>query len=212
MWVDLPDITHEEIVNELNKPLSQEVLSIWECRKDVEELLAQSKAEVEWLKWEIKYSDRDITLLREIYCELPPKPKEEDLDPESPEEILRKSIENQKIQIFEVPWENLVALSVNWKNVDSLYNLDWEIYIDFLDLKNSALWSWYYMAWERLGYNIKINEESGIDTFTNISTNKTESILSEEVININYKIAELLKSIWREIVDEIDRLEKEREQ
>jgi hypothetical protein len=126
MWVDLPPITSEEISNELNKPQSKEVISVWECKlpenfqKQFDNLQAEARSEAERLQWELKYSEDERENLRNIYCNLWEDKAE-----------LKKAIETQTVKIFEIPWKDLVALSLNWTNIDFLYHKDWEIWRDF---------------------------------------------------------------------------------
>lgn len=45
--------------------------------------------------------------------------------------LLKKAIENQTIQLFDIPERNLFALSLDWKNVDFLYEKSGKEYFDF---------------------------------------------------------------------------------
>lgn len=126
MWVDLPPITSDEILNEFNKPQSKEVISVWECKlpenfqKQFDNLQAEARSEAERLQWELKYSEDERENLRNIYCNLWEDKAE-----------LKKAIETQTVKIFEIPWKDLVALSLNWTNIDFLYHKDGEIGRDF---------------------------------------------------------------------------------
>lgn len=41
------------------------------------------------------------------------------------------AIENWTIKTFEIPWSEKIAISLNWNNIDYVYNLDWTEYFDF---------------------------------------------------------------------------------
>jgi hypothetical protein len=44
---------------------------------------------------------------------------------------LKKEIESNSIKVFDIPWRDMIALSLNGDNVDYIYNLDWSEYFDF---------------------------------------------------------------------------------
>jgi len=125
MWIDLPPVSSTDIQTELNKPLSQEVVSIRSCenpdfQKQFQLLQSQTKNETLKLHNEITFTEKQKEVLRKIY---------QNLWKNNPE--LKQAIENQTIKIFEVPNRDLVALSVEGKNVDYLYDLDGKIYWNF---------------------------------------------------------------------------------
>lgn len=118
MWVDLPPVTSAEIWSEFQKPLSQEVVSVWFCKspdfqKQFDELQTQTKEKTAKLQEEMQYSEKQKEVLRKIYCSL---------WEENPE--LKSAIETQSVKVFEVPNRDLVAVSIDWKNVDYLYDLE----------------------------------------------------------------------------------------
>jgi len=135
MWVDLPPVTSAEIWSEFQKPLSQEVVSVWFCKspdfqKQFDELQTQTKEKTAKLQEEMQYSEKQKEVLRKIY---------QSLWDDNPE--LKKAIENQSVKIFEVPWRDLVALSIDGKNVDFIYWTNGEIFRNY-KIKRENLWDY----------------------------------------------------------------------
>ena len=57
-------------------------------------------------------------------------------------EHIQKAIENWNIKIFEIPWQEVLAISV-WKSIDYLYNKDWTLLFSF-KWKRDWLYSAFY--------------------------------------------------------------------
>lgn len=204
MWVDLPN---SDIQTELNKPQAQEVVSVWECKspdfqKQFDELQTQTKENTAKLQEEMQYSEKQKEVLRKIYCSL---------WEENPE--LKKAIETQSIKIFEIPKRDLVALSVDWKNVDYLYDLEGEKNTDF----SKAIWL------ELKDFLQKLNELSAFeqkqkmridwikvkfnfDNLDNILKNNFErSVLSDNIKqNWGYLNKDNSITIWWKIYNQSD--------
>lgn len=133
MWIDLPPVTSAEIWSEFQKPLSQEVVSVWFCKspdfqKQFDELQTQTKEKTAKLQEEMQYSEKQKEVLRKIYCSL---------WEENPE--LKSAIETQSVKVFEVPNRDLVAVSIDWKNVDYLYDLEGKEYFNFEWRRNNEI-------------------------------------------------------------------------
>ena len=203
MWVDLPPITSADIWSEFQKPQAQEVVSVWECKspdfqKQFNELQSQTKEKTVKLQEEMQYSEKQKEVLRKIY---------QSLWEENPE--LKKSIETQSVKIFEVPNRDLVALSIDWKNVDYLYDLEWKEYFDFRWRRNDemryAAYKWLLADW--------INEKEQNWIYYIEKNNKKLNSFSEEwlieysdiaqhLINVTNWLEEVWKMDWNKILEE----------
>ena len=64
-----------------------------------------------------QFSEAQKETLASIYC---------NLWDENPE--LKKAIETQTVKMFEVPGRDLVALSVDWRNLSAFYTNEWKYY------------------------------------------------------------------------------------
>lgn len=73
-----------------------------------------------------QFSESQKETLVNIYC---------NLWEENPE--LKKAIETQTIKMFEVPGRDLVALSIDWRNVDYFFDLEWNIFVNIDKFRKS---------------------------------------------------------------------------
>jgi len=144
MWVDLPPVTSAEISSEFQKPQAGEVVSVWECKlpdfqAQFDDLQKQTADKVGKLQEQIQYSETQKEILRKIYCNLPEKQEYKDWDQLNSYDTLRQAIEKQTMQLFDIPWKEEIAISVDWNNVDFIYKSDWEKYFDFMDRRMDVM-------------------------------------------------------------------------
>ncbi len=200
MWIDLPPITSSDIQAELNKPLSQEVVSIWSCenpdfQKQFQLLQSQTKNETLKLQNEITFTEKQKEVLRKIYCSL---------WEDNPE--LKSAIENQTIKIFEVPNRELVAFYKEWGNLLYFSTVAWEKYFNLEKIRNWLLKGWLEIWYNRLSWV----EQKIIDwKFLLFRWKQEIQLNSEEYILIVLKSADLMLQFQKDISEEIKRRKKE---
>jgi len=78
---------------------------------------AESRKQSKELKKEVEYSNKEITFLKKFYST-------------TNNDEIKSSIEHKTIKIYEIEWTDKIAISLDWKNVDYIYNSDWTEYFD----------------------------------------------------------------------------------
>ena len=201
MWVDLPPVTWADIQSEFQKPLSNEVISVWECKlpdfqEQFNDLQTETTDKTKELQEEIRYSDKEKIILRNIYCSL---------WYDSPE--LKKAIEKQAINLFKIPWKDLLALYKNNWNILYISESNWGFYFNLEVARDSAFAKALKMLYKTQNNidEVFIESESRYEYYRD--GNKINS-LSDEYINMLLMAIEELKTFWWNVIKEWERRRK----
>lgn len=124
-----------------------------------------AKSQTNELKKEIEYSNSEKTLLKKIYTN-------------SNNDEIKSSIEHKTIKIYEIEWTDKIAISLDWKNVDYIYNSNWTEYFDlkWIRINTNRYSSFKWLSW--------INEfEENNKIYINYEWKKY-NVFSKEYFNI----------------------------
>lgn len=121
------------------------------------------------LKEEVNFEVKQKEILRKIY---------QNLWENNPE--LKKAIENQTIKIFEVPNRDLVALSIDGKNVDYLYDLEGRLVVDMLSNLNEEFLPYYILNMREVWYELSF--ENWVVIFTHLKKEKINNDFTYTIV------------------------------
>lgn len=79
---------------------------------------AEARQQSKELKKEIDYSNKEITFLKKLYST-------------TNNSEIKLSIEHKTIKIYEIEWTDKIAISLDSKNVDYIFNNDWNLFFSF---------------------------------------------------------------------------------
>jgi len=143
------------------------------------------------LKEEINLEVKQKEILRKIY---------QNLWENTPE--LKQSIESQTIKIFDVPWRDLVALSIDGKNVDYIYDRNWKEYFDFKWRRDDEM-RYAAFKWATWIEEIIINWENYI-----IVDDKEYKVFTNEYFEVLTKKIEEFNEFWGFLKDVVSEMKK----
>jgi len=189
VWPEYGKLSFETsgVVFYMNKNLIT-ILDSPEVKQNPKIKIEELKSEISWeLIWEKK----------EQFIQQLNKSKNQDI---------QNSIESWTIKNFEIPWSEKVAISLNWNNIDYIYNLDWTEYFDFQWRRND------YMRYGIFKTTLQkkwFEEKEEWWKYFLYRNNKQISNFSEEYLTWYLETADFTKEIGQTLSDIADQMEKE---
>lgn len=119
---------------------------------------------------------------------------------------IESAIETWTIKTFEIPWSEKIAISLNWNNIDYIYNLDWTEYFDFQWRRND------YMRYGIFKTTLQkkwFEEKEVWWKYFLYRNNKHISNFSEEYLTWYLETADFTKEIGQTLSDIATEMERE---
>lgn len=199
-----PQVGSFQEVASCDKPNSPETMEDWN------KLLEDTRQKVEWLREKV-LTEEQKEILRNIYCNLPEQKEYAEWEQLNSHDSLRQAIEKQTVQLFEIAWKEQFVISIDWNNVDFIFDKSWEEYFSFFEVRNWMLSTWYYRMLSKYWYEHSIINWKEVLHNTEDSSRSFEHLSKEHIITMS-EIAFSLKELWWKVLDSIDKLRKLEEQ
>ena len=112
---------------------------------------------------------------------------------------VQEAIEKWTIKVFIIPWKEKFAISLNWINIDYIFNKDWKQYFELINRRNNnikyAIFQWILKdLWlEEVLVNWVYTLKKGWKKIDNFSNEHLLSIMSAVDKSLEY--ANILKSL-----------------
>jgi len=179
-----PQVGSFQDVASCDKPNSAETMEDWN------NLLEETRKKVEWLREKV-LTEEQKEVLRNIYCNLPQKQVYAEWEQLNSHDSLRQAIEKQTMQLFDIPWENKIAISVYGNNLDFLYNSDWTEYFDFLWRRSDKI-KYSAFMWIMWIEETSVNWDLYI-----IAEGQEYKVLTEEYFKVMLEKVQEFNEIWK---------------